>query len=803
MKISYNWLKELVAFNLTPAELAERLTLVGFEVEDMVDLKTWAQGVVVGQILACEPHPQADKLKVCTVDVGQPEPLTIVCGAANARAGILAPVALVGTYLPHKSLTIEVANKRGVVSSGMICSLEELGLVRKSEGIHVFDQELTLGADVRPFLGLDDVILDVTSTANRADALSMVGIAREVAAFTGSILRLPVAEGPWVPAGAFRLAIDTSHACPAYFATVVGGLTVAPSPPWLAQKVERAGMRSINNVVDITNLVLLEWGQPLHAFDRDLLPGSTLGVRLAREGEVLTTLDSVTRTLVPQNLLITHDDQPVALAGVMGGAATEVNSATKAILLEAALFDPAAVRRSARAQGLRSEASARYERGVDFSALETALNRALALLAEVAGGTILAQDRVDYRTQQSPSIVLRPQRVTHVLGRDVGREAIETSLKNYGFDVDPVGMDYQVRVPGFRARDIQGEIDLIEEIARWVGFDHFPPTLPQSPLLGQLAPEETIMRRIRALLRAQGLTELYHNSFTPLRSGEELSTKRAQAEARFGSQQSQVILVNPLNADYGALRSELLAGLFAAYGYNLDQGNGPLNGFELGRVLYTVGTEIREVDHLGAILGGDPLQGDWQDYSRPWDFFAVKGILENLAQGLGLSFSFDATDEKPRLHPGRSARLTLAGEDLGFVGQVHPRLAKVEGFPEATFVFELDLEVLVRNSLHRAYRYRSFSSYPALDRDLACFVARTYTVAQLTEAIRMSAGDLLESVVLFDEYTGPNVPPDQRSLAFRLVYRAADHTLNDAEVSTHQERVRNTLVAQFAAQLRS
>ncbi len=803
MKVSYHALRELVQFDLTPLELADKLTLVGFEVEEVVDLGTWAEGVVVGKLVACVPHPQADKLQVCTVDIGSGELLTIVCGAANARAGILAPVAVVGTYLPIKELTIQKAALRGVISEGMLCSLAELGLEKKSDGIHIFSEDVALGSDVRPLLGLTDAVLDITSTANRADALSLVGIAREVAAFTGGILRLPMAEVPLIAQNGLAVVITSSQACPAYIATVVTGITIAPSPAWLIAKLERAGLRAINNVVDITNLVLLEWGQPLHAFDRDRLPTGALGVRFATEGETLTTLDDTARVLKSQNLLITSADQPVALAGIMGGATSEVEASTTAIVLEAALFDPAVIRRSARAQGLRTEASTRYERGVDSSTLEMALNRALSLLVNLAGGILSAQTKVDYRSQQSLAITLRPNRVAGILGQEFSSDLIENSLRGYGFDLIPEGTNYRVLVPEYRRRDVQTEIDLIEEIARWVGYDHLPTTLPQASAVGKLLPEELVLRQIRAILRGCGLTELFHNTLTPLRSGVDLSSKRAQTEARFGTTTAQVTLLNPLNADYGAVRSELLPGLLAAYAYNLDQGNGALQGFEIGRVVLTEATGYQEVDYLGAILGGATLQADWQHRAQTHDFFSVKGILENLAQVLGLSFSYTPNQTDDRLHPGRAATLTSQGVIVGSLGQLHPRLVQAEGLPTETFVFSLNLDVLLEQVLARKVRCQTFSAYPAVDRDIAFFCNKAISVAQLLAVIRRQAGELLEDVLLFDEYIGSGVPENSRSLGFRVVYRAMDRTLTDSQVSALQQQIRTALVEQFQVQLRS
>ena len=414
MRVSVNWLKELVEFDLSPEALADALTMAGFEVEDIEDRQSWADGVVVGRVLARAPHPDAEKLSVCTVDIGAAENSTIVCGAANVGADMCVPVATVGSYLPKVDLKIKPRELRGVPSSGMICSLAELGLAKDSEGIYVFDEagfesgDIAAGQDVRPLLGLNDFVLDVTSTANRADALSMVGIAREIAAITGNPLKLPVSDAAAGQAGqtqvgAVTIALEDPKACPIYIGSILENIKIAPSPAWLQQRLVAAGTRAINNVVDVTNYVLLEWGQPLHAFDLALLTSAgnsssvTVSVRYAKDAETLVTLDEQSRKLVELTLLITANDTPVALAGVMGGADTEVIESTQSVFLEAAYFDSAAIRKSARSQGLRTEASARYERGVNPAELALASDRALQLLQEITGATLVgqAEDRTD------------------------------------------------------------------------------------------------------------------------------------------------------------------------------------------------------------------------------------------------------------------------------------------------------------------------------------------------------------------------------------------------------------------------
>lgn len=815
MRISLNWLRELVELKLTPEELAETLTLAGFEVEDIEDRRTWADGVVVGKVLECQPHPNADKLSVTKVDIGAAdEPLNIVCGASNVRADIYVPVATVGTYLPKLDLRIRPAKLRGVRSEGMICSLAEVGLAKESSGIHIFEQQsIQLGSDARPLLGLDDVILDLTATANRADALSMVGVAREVAALTGATVKLPEPGEVAIPTEGNNLALKISQpqACPAYIGTVVEQVKIGSSPDWLQQRLQAAGVRPINNVVDVTNYILLEWGQPLHAFDRARLQavaGSdsllTIGVRFAQSGESLKTLDGQTRTLSPQTLLITANNQPVALAGVMGGEETEVHDGTQSLVLEAALFDSVAIRRSARSLGLRTEASARYERGVNSAELEVACRRALTLINKLAGGTPVNQQIVDTRPDVvalTRSIELRLDRVGEVLGPiDLGEttgelqpEDIQRILTALGCQVTPAPDQervWMVTVPPYRHRDLEREIDLIEEIARLYGYDKFCDTLPDKTEAGYLSLDQQLVRGLREAFRAAGLTEVMHYSLVK------------PGEAR------QVVLANPLFAEYSALRTDLLPGLIDAFQYNLEQGNGSLNGFEIGRIFWQEEEGLEEADALAGILGGDPTQGKWTRGGRlqPMTWFEAKGVLESVFQRLGLAVEYQPTRQDSRLHPGRTASLWLQGNRLGTFGQLHPQLRKQRDLPDAVYVFQLDLDVLL-DSLDQDEilipRFRPYSSYPATDRDIAFFASIEISVAEIKRAIAYSAGDLLESVELFDEYRGENVPAGQRSLAFRLVYRAQNRTLTDEEVEPVHQKVRESLVEKFRVNLRS
>lgn len=814
MRISLNWLKELVDIQLSPEALAETLTMAGFEVEDIEDRRSWADGVVVGYVQARAPHPDADKLSVCQVDIGAAEASTIVCGAANVREGIHVAVATVGTYLPKVDLTIKPRQLRGVPSSGMICSLSEVGLEKESEGIHIFSgQDLQVGQDARPLLGLDDVVLDLTSTANRADALSMVGIAREIAAITGVQLKLPTSVTPkMVSQDAYpQVKLTDPVACPIYLGTRIENIQVGPSPRWLQQRLQAAGTRPINIVVDITNYVLLEWGQPLHAFDQDRLKqvaggnGLTLGVRYANPSESLRTLDSQTRELKEETLLITANDKPVALAGVMGGEETEVHAGTTAVLLEAAYFDSAAIRKSARSQGLRTEASARYERGVNPAELGVACDRALQLMQELAGGTVVSQacDRTEIgQITPTRTVELRLNRVSQILGpvtnlgdtpTAIPAERIHTILTSLGCQVEPADTDqiWHVQIPPYRYRDLEREIDLIEEIARLYGYNHFADTLPGKTEGGALTPEAELARLVRESFRGAGLTELIHYSLTKPKT------------------ERQVVLANPLFPEYSALRTDLFDGMLEAFEFNLNQGNGPLNGFEMGHIFWRDEAGLHEAEAVGGILGGDPKRGLWVNSGReqPLTWYEAKGTLELVFQRLGLAVDYRSDSEDPRLHPGRTASLWVRGKTrLGTFGQIHPQLCQARELPAEVYLFQLNWDVLLlclASNRRGTVKFTSYSAFPASDRDIAFFAGLSVPVADLEKLMVRIGGKLLESVTLFDEYRGESVPAGQRSLAFRLVYRAPERTLTEKDIDPIHQKIRQSLEQQFKVTLRS
>ncbi|MGL5878013.1 MAG: phenylalanine--tRNA ligase subunit beta [Xenococcaceae cyanobacterium] len=826
MRISLKWLNELVAIGDRPEELARTLTIAGFEVESIEDLGTFADGVVIGKVIDRQPHPNADKLSVCQVDVGGEAPLNIVCGASNVRADIYVPVATIGTYLPAIDLKLKRTKLRGVSSEGMICSLAELGLEKDSEGIYIFPEDkVKTGEDVRPLLGLDDVILDLTATANRADALSMVGVAREVAALTGASVKLP--QVPKLEIGdrtdALSLNISDDRACPIYIGTVVESLKIAPSPDWLKSRLQAAGIRSINNVVDITNYILIEWGQPLHAFDRDRLitvAGSdrlTIGVRFATEGESFQTLDGQTRNLVDRNLLITANDRPVALAGVMGGEETEVYEDTTSIVLEAAIFDPVAIRRSSRAQGLRTEASTRYERGVNLVELDLAHQRAIALIVELAEGKVVTSAIADARPDSNHrnSIELRLQRLNEILGSiergdgtdNIQAEEVEKILTALGCQLEKITDTptvWKVTVPPYRYRDLEREIDLIEEVARLYGYDRFCNTLPNITEAGYLSQEYIVTNQIRKAFCGTGLTEVVQYSLVK-------------------PELAEVTIANPLLAEYSALRKDLVTGLIEAFEYNQSQGNGALNAFEIGRIFRKKGDDIEEADAIAGILGGDRQPyGIWTRSGKesPLTWYEAKGILESALKHLGVTVEYQSDNEDVRLHPGRTASLWIPpfekgvrgdrksteSQRLGIFGQLHPELRQQKDFPDEVYVFELSFDVLLA-ALDRedliVPKFQVYSTYPGTNRDLAFFAPVSISVAEIIRAMKSAGGILLDRVEMFDRYLGANVPEGQHSLAFSLKYRASDRTLTDEEVEPVHQKIRNTLVEQFQVTPRS
>lgn len=815
MRVSHQWLRELVSgpgglaeLDLAIDTLAERLSIAGFEVEAVEDLAARAAGVVVGRVISREPHPDATKLSVCSVDVGREQPLQIVCGAANVRAGIHVPVALVGSTLPAVNLTIKPAELRGVASSGMICSLAELGFSDGSGGIAVLDELLdvlpALGTAVGPSLGLDDQVLELAITANRPDGLSMRGIAREVAALCGGQTRFSGSEPasasePLRVDRAAQMAIEEGGL---FSLTALSGIRVAPSPLWLQRRLEKAGIRPINNVVDITNLVMLETGQPLHAFDRDALaalhggaadPGR-IGLRQARPGESFTSLDGEQRRLSEAALVVTYADHPIALAGVIGGAGEAVHEGTGTIWLEAAVFPARRVRQSARSVGLRTEASSRFEKGLPPEATLSAADRACALLVELAGATV--QGRWLHRRPQQPEVplLLRRDALHNLLGpvlvegapTDLDDGRISGTLEAIGCELEACDQGWLVRVPPSRALDLCREVDLIEEVARLVGYDQFACHLPDPIEPGGLDPAQQAERRLRRALCAAGLQETC--SFSLVAAGE-----------------GRIPLANPLLADYGHLRDQLQGELLEAARRNLQSGREGFWAFEIGQVFQQGGSQARTL--LTGVICGERRSERWRTSGKPAppDYFQARGVLQQALSTLRLPLEDSVLSSHSLLHPGRAAELVVEGRPAGWFGQLHPGQAEIHDLPEATYVFELDLEALLKAATRRnrwQAAFIPFATVPAAERDLAVVVPASTRSAQLLQVIRKAGRPLLEQAELIDRYEGDQLASGQCSQAFRLRYRDPQRTLTEAQVESAHGLIQAALERQLGAQLR-
>ena len=818
MKVSLQWLRELVANDgplLEPEHLAERLSIAGFEVEAIEDQAAASAGVVVGFVKTCEPHGDANKLSVCQVQIGADQPLQIVCGAANVRSGIHVAVAPVGTHLPAVGLTIKAAELRGVASSGMICSLQELGLAESSAGIAILEDLLPapppIGSPLAPALGLDDQVLELAITANRPDGLSMQGIAREVAALCGGQTTLPP-RAPAVAASALAVSGANAAAMEAgglFSITSLTDLKVAASPSWLQRRLQRAGLRPINNVVDITNLVMLETGQPLHGFDRDRLDQAVgspadpaaIGVRQAEPQERLVTLDGVERTLDSEALVVTLANRPIALAGVMGGLEEAVTTTTTSIWLEAAVFEPQAVRRSARSVGLRTEASSRFEKGLPPDGTLTASDRAVALLQQLTGATL--EGRWLHRRPSSgpEAVLLRRDALHNLLGpvlvdgeaEDLDDGRIEGTLQALGCTLTPEEWGWAVAVPPERALDLRREVDLIEEVARLVGYDQFAAHLPDPLEPGGPAPAQRLERRLRQALCAAGLQETCGFSLVAAGAG-------------------RVSLANPLLADYGHLRDDLHTELLQAARRNLQASRPGFWAFEIGRVFSEAEGVIEERDLLAGLIAGERRSELWSSSgkTRPVDYYLARGVLQ-----AGLDPLLVPVQDRPLaageapgnlLHPGRSATLVVEGRPVGWFGQLHPGRAQDLDLPEATFLFELKLQGLIAAASRPARlqpAFRPYATVPASERDLALVVEGCITASDLLQAIRKAGKPLLEQAELIDRYEGEPVKAGFCSQAFRLRYRDASRTLTEAEVEVAHGRVRQSLERQFAAELRS
>lgn len=800
MRFSVNWLKEYVDFDDKPEELADKLTMAGLELEELVQTGEGIDKIVVAEILEITPHPNAEKLVLCNVNDGE-NVVPIVCGAKNMKKGDKVALATPGVYLPACAkfpvgLKLKKSKIRGEVSEGMLCAEDELGLAEQSDGIMILPQDAQPGKSLADVIE-PDAVIEIGVTPNRADCLSVRGVAREV----GAIYKIPVntpetliSEGAEPIDSLASVEIQDPAGCPRYSCRVIKGIEIAPSPKWLADRVEASGIRSINNIVDVTNYVLLEMGQPLHAFDYDLLEGHRIVVRSAENGERIATLDGEKRSLTTDDLLICDGGKPVALAGVMGGADTEVSSDTVNILLESAYFNPTRIRKTAKKTNLRSESSYRFERGVDPNGVVAALDRAAALIKEIAGGEI-AKGVIDvYPEPLQPSVVeLRAKRAIDVLGVDIARDEILEILRRLGMEIsEQSDGSFSATVPTFRV-DIHREVDLIEEIARLIGYDRIPATLPKVAMMSKGEDYKTrIKDRAREVFTSAGFLEVLNYSFD---DPEALTLYNDSLPIK---------ILNPLTVESSAMRTNLIAGILRNLTMNLNRQEEDLRLFEIGRCYVSDGSDEPAVETTkiaGCVTGRRGLEL-WD--SDETTFFDLKGAIEALLESCssGENATYGAPESLDFLHPGKSAEIRVAGRYIGYFGELHPKLQVHLGLSRYVNVFELNLDIMAEIHKNSARKFKPLPKFPSLRRDMAFVVDEELAVGDIITEIGKVKTKYVEAASVFDVFKGKPVQEGKKSVAVSLILRAEDRTLTDEEANTVQDKILKKLKGVLDTELR-
>ena len=797
MLISREWLLDYVDIDQPINALAERITRTGIEVDDIVDYTKDITKLVVGYVQSIEKHPDADKLNVCQVDVGEDAPVQIVCGAPNVEPEQYVIVSRVGGRLPG-GIKIKRAKLRGVVSEGMICALQEIGIpsnvVPKAyeTGIFVFPEAITPGTDALTALYLNDQVMEFDLTPNRADALSMIGTAYETAALYHATLTKPdTATQETTPDVATMLdvAVENTDVVPYYSARVVKGLTIAPSPIWMQMRLIKAGIRPINNVVDISNYVMLEYGQPLHMFDRAQIGSEQIVVRQANDGETMTTLDGTARTLQENDIVITNGETPIALGGVMGGDFSEVTDQTTEVVVEGAIFDPVSIRHTSRRLNLRSDSSSRFEKGIATEFTNEAVDRACYLLEKYATGQVVAGRKAvgDLGAQVTP-IDITVSRINETIGFELAADEIVTIFETLGFETTQAGETLTVYVPS-RRRDIRIQADLVEEVARIYGYDEIPSTLPifSEVTSGTLTDRQAKMRDIKTVLEGAGLHQAITYALVP----------EARARDFALVDRPTIQLLMPMSEDHAVLRQSLLPHLIDAVAYNKARSNHNVRLYEVGRVFFgREATELpEEVEYLSGILTGDYVEHAWQNKVEPIDFFVAKGMVDRVAEKLALTFTYEAT-RIDGLHPGRTAYVKLNGDIVGFVGELHPTVA-AENDLDRTYVFELNLDRILAVSVGYI-NYKPIPRFPGMTRDIALVVDQDVPVATLIHTITAQGGTLLKDTHVFDEYQGEHMEVGKKSVAIRLSYLDEAATLTENQVTEVHDRIVAALEAEGA-----
>ncbi len=798
MRISLNWLQDYIDIDVPVEALAHEMTMLGLEIESIEQLGDDVQGVVVGKIIQIEPHPDADKIVVCQTDVGGDEPLQICCGAKNMKVGDKVPTAVVGASLPG-GFQIARRKMRGVESQGMMCAAQEIGLPEGEDGLLILDEDLPIGADIKEVLGLGDVVLEIEVTPNRADWASMIGVARELSARYQSELRIP--EVALIEQGApietvISVTVEDSELCPRYMGRMLTDVTVGPSPEWLCERLVAAGQRPINNIVDITNFVLLETGQPLHAFDFDKLADKRIVVRKAQANEPINTLDGEARKLGEEMLVIADGKNPQCVAGVMGGADSEVGDSTTTIFLESAFFQPASVRKTSRQLGLVSESSQRFQRGADPEMAAYALDRAAELIQDLASAKI-AHGVIDhYPTPFVPrEVTLRYARTYRLLGVDVPPEEQRDYLERLEFEIlDHNDTEVNVRVP-LRRHDVSMEADLIEEIARLYSFDNIPVSLPRARQCEKVfAPQEKRIRTLRHFLVGLGLTEFYNWSFS---NADEVERAALPEQYR-----AMVKLENPLSEKQATMRSSIVPAAIGNAARNLNHGVPSVSAFEIGPIYVPGEGDAMPGQHnrVSFVLAGEMESAHWSRSKRVVDFYDMKGIIEELVGHFGLTATFEASDWLT-FQLGQRATVRVGKHVVGTFGRVASAVARAFESDQVIYVAEIDLDLLLSQEVSEP-QFQAVPTFPPSVRDLAVVVDSAVPAGELREKAAQSGGKILRSVELFDIFEGEQVGAGKKSVALNLVFQSEERTLTDKDTQKAIDKVLKRLKHEYKAELR-
>ena len=802
MRVSLSWLKEYVAIEMSIARLVDALTMVGLEVDSVSDRYTYLDRVLVGRIRDVRPHPNADMLKCCEVDIGS-DAIDVVCGAPNARKDLSVAVALPGTVFPDGTV-LQKSVIRGTASEGMICSEKELGLGSDGAGVLELDNRLTPGRSLKSALELADTVIDIDLTPNRPDCLSVIGIAREIAGIQKTPLRYPDYRLPGSDNAVDKLTsvtIEAPDLCQRYAARLLSGVTVAPSPFWLQDRLLSVDLRPINNIVDVTNFVLMELGQPLHAFDFDHLAGHRVVVRTATAGEVFTTLDQKERQLSRDMLMICDAENPVAIGGVMGGHNSEIEHGTTRVLIESAYFNPSSIRKTAKQLGLNTEASFRFERGVDPHGTVAALNRAARLMAEISGA-IIVDGLIDAHPKpvDVPVISLGVSQTNRLLGTDFSAPTIATLLQSIEFDVRPANNHHlTVTPPSFRV-DVRRPEDLMEEVARLSGYNNIPPTYPAVPVRGRpLLKTRTSRNRIKQLMVGCGFNEIVTYSFIGSGDGNRLGLKNDDPRRH------TVAILNPLTEEQAVMRTSLVPGLLQTLQLNLAKQERNLKLFEIGKTFFATGPDAlpEEIEMLAGLWSGSRFSPSWHTSELDTDFFDLKGVVESLLQQLDVQqvdFARLPDDDCTYTRPGVSARIQAQETEIGLLGEIHPQALRRFDLKRTAYIFELNLDRLLP-LIPDKKSSRPIPKFPAVARDATLIVDRLIESGKILQCVDQMNEELIEAVQLFDVFEGKPIPKGRKSISFRIVYRSSTRTLEDEEINRLHQKITGQLLEEFKASL--